>query len=93
MNNIYPGIGGIATTMNPQYTAHEVCRQLKMSKSKMILTQQSSLHVVQEAIGQLGGGISPQHFIGLGGGGSTHLKAVIPYNDLVKVYHLRFVNL
>jgi hypothetical protein len=52
--------------MNPHYTSHEVCRQLKMSKSKMILTQRSSLHVVQEAMGQLGGGVSSLLFTSLG---------------------------
>ena len=43
--------------MNPDYTAHEVFRQLKMSKSKMILTQPKSLKVVQEAVSMLKGPI------------------------------------
>ena len=53
----FVGVGGIVTTMNPDYTSHEVFRQLKMSKSKIILTQPKSLKVVQEAVSMLKGPI------------------------------------
>jgi len=50
LNNIFLGIGGIVTTINPAYTASEVGRQLVMSKTKFILTIKKSLKIVEEAV-------------------------------------------
>ncbi|XP_047534122.1 4-coumarate--CoA ligase 3-like isoform X1 [Vanessa atalanta] len=42
--------GGVVTTINPIYTAHEIQRQLLMSDSKMIVTLPDKVNVVREAI-------------------------------------------
>ncbi len=48
------GVGVIATTINPGYTASEVARQFKMSHAKCALTSSTHLPVVKEAISKLG---------------------------------------
>ena len=44
------GIGAIATTINPNYTAHEVAKQFEASNTKFIVTTQTLTNVVKEAI-------------------------------------------
>nr|XP_049700063.1 uncharacterized protein LOC110369823 [Helicoverpa armigera]XP_049700064.1 uncharacterized protein LOC110369823 [Helicoverpa armigera]XP_049700066.1 uncharacterized protein LOC110369823 [Helicoverpa armigera] len=42
--------GGVITSINPIYTAHEIQRQLKMSASKMIVTLPEAVPTVKEAL-------------------------------------------
>ena len=49
------GIGAIVTPINPNSTATELARQLKMSKAKAIITEPSPLPVVREAVEQVDG--------------------------------------
>ncbi|XP_072930482.1 uncharacterized protein [Epargyreus clarus] len=42
--------GGVVSTINPIYTAHEVQRQLLMSDSKLIVTLAENVNTVQEAL-------------------------------------------
>ena len=44
------GVGGIATTVNPNYTATEVTRQLGMANVKMILTTSELVLVAHQAV-------------------------------------------
>ena len=44
------GVGGIATTVNPSYTATEVTRQLEMSNAQMILTISDLVLVAKQAV-------------------------------------------
>ena len=44
------GAGGVVTTINPQYTATEVARQLDMSGASFILTKSSMFQVTEEAV-------------------------------------------
>ena len=44
------GLGCVVTTINPAYTAMEVCRQLIISKTKMILTLPKLVPLAQDAI-------------------------------------------
>ena len=44
------GVGGVATTVNPNYTATEVTRQLEMADVKMIVTTSDLVLVAKEAV-------------------------------------------
>lgn len=44
------GMGAIVTTINPNYTANEVYKQLEVSNSKLILTIPTLLPIVKEAV-------------------------------------------
>ncbi|XP_063828963.1 uncharacterized protein LOC135078296 [Ostrinia nubilalis] len=44
------GAGGVISTINPIYTAHEVQRQLVLSKAKVVVTMPEILGVVKEAL-------------------------------------------
>ena len=44
------GLGCVVTTINPAYTAMEVCRQLIISNTKMILTLPKLVPLAQDAI-------------------------------------------
>ena len=44
------GVGGIATTVNPNYTATEVTRQLEMANVKMIVTTSDLVLVTKQAV-------------------------------------------
>ena len=44
------GIGGIATTINPNYKEHEVARQLSASNTRLIVTVPSLIDIVEGAI-------------------------------------------
>ena len=44
------GVGGIATTINPSYTATEVTRQLEMATVKIILTHSDLVQVAKQAV-------------------------------------------
>ena len=44
------GVGGIATTVNPNYTATEVTRQLEMANVKMIVTTSELVLVTKQAV-------------------------------------------
>ena len=44
------GVGCVATTVNPSYTATELIRQLEMSNSQMVLTTSSLVSVVKQAV-------------------------------------------
>ena len=46
--------GLTVTTLNPAYTMPEVARQLEMSKAKIILTEESRVQAVKEAMKQIG---------------------------------------
>ena len=46
--------GLTVTTLNPAYTMPEVARQLEMSKAKIILTEESRVAAVKEAMKQIG---------------------------------------
>ena len=46
------GVGGIATTINPSYTATEVTRQLEMANAKIILTSSDLVLVAKQAVEQ-----------------------------------------
>ena len=46
--------GLTVTTLNPAYTMPEVARQLEMSKAKIILTEESRVAAVKEAMNQIG---------------------------------------
>ncbi|KAJ2647907.1 hypothetical protein IWW40_004336 [Coemansia sp. RSA 1250] len=43
-------VGGIVTTANPAYTARELAHQFQETRPKAVLTQQSSIPVVKEAL-------------------------------------------
>ncbi|KAJ8719771.1 hypothetical protein PYW08_011946 [Mythimna loreyi] len=42
--------GGVITSINPNYTAHEVQRQLKMSEAKAIVTLPETVPVIRESL-------------------------------------------
>uniref|UniRef100_A0A2A4K2X8 Luciferin 4-monooxygenase n=1 Tax=Heliothis virescens TaxID=7102 RepID=A0A2A4K2X8_HELVI len=42
--------GGVITSINPIYTAHEIQRQLKMSASKMVVTLPEAVPTIKEAL-------------------------------------------
>ena len=44
------GVGGVATTANPSYTATELTRQLEMSNSQMIVTTSNLISVATQAV-------------------------------------------
>ena len=47
------GVGGVVTTVNPNYTATELARQLEMSDAKMILINSHLIPVVKEALAKV----------------------------------------
>ena len=47
-------VGLTVTTLNPAYTTPEIARQLEMSKAKVILTEESRVLQVKEAMSQIG---------------------------------------
>ena len=47
-------VGLTVTTLNPAYTTPEIARQLEMSKAKVILTEESRVLQVKEAMTQIG---------------------------------------
>ena len=44
------GVGGVATTANPSYTATELTRQLEMSNTQMIITTSNLVAVATQAV-------------------------------------------
>ncbi|KAL0879027.1 hypothetical protein ABMA27_003995 [Loxostege sticticalis] len=44
------GAGGVISTVNPIYTAHEVHRQLLLSAAKVVITMPETMGVVKEAL-------------------------------------------
>ncbi|PVU89540.1 hypothetical protein BB559_005072 [Furculomyces boomerangus] len=56
-------VGGVATLVNPNYTARELAYQLKDSNSKAIATQSHLVEITKEAIGIAGLNIKNENII------------------------------